>query len=257
MKTNSFIAWLTGLLTLSLAVFSFVLSFNALADLAAQHGISIPVLFPLVVEFAVVIFSLNALYRSLNGESAKVQWALIISASLLAGVFNVVHAAGDLVSQTMAAMPSLFLLLSFETFLGQIKHAVKRSGLNTTLAELDQLTQQRQAELDRLNVTLEAAAKRIEQAKVELQTIRDDIKAAKTDQSSSIEQARRLKAEQDALTIEQRRQTILDTLTNRGDVGASAFAEMLNVSRGTIYNDFEAMSNEGIVTKNGNGWEVV
>jgi hypothetical protein len=38
MKTK-LIAWLTGLLTISLAAFGFVLSFNALTDLAAQHGI--------------------------------------------------------------------------------------------------------------------------------------------------------------------------------------------------------------------------
>lgn len=65
------IAWLTGSLTLLMAVFSFTLSFNALTDLAAKHGVSIPPLFPLVVEAGVVIFSLNALYRSIHGENAN------------------------------------------------------------------------------------------------------------------------------------------------------------------------------------------
>ena len=107
------IAWLTGILTLLLTLFSFILSFNALADLAINHGISIPVLFPLVVEAGVVIFSLNALYRSIHGERAIWQWCLVIGSSLLAGGFNVLHARPDLVSRIMAAMPSLFLLLSF------------------------------------------------------------------------------------------------------------------------------------------------
>jgi len=111
------IAWITGTLTLLLALFSFTLSFNALTDLAAKHNVSIPYLFPLVVEAGVIIFSLNALYRSLNGEHARWQWVLIIGSSLLAGTFNVLHAQPDIVSQVIAAMPSLFLLLSFESFL--------------------------------------------------------------------------------------------------------------------------------------------
>src|SRR6185503_16450798 len=93
------IAWITGALTLLLALFSFILSFNALADLAAKHSVSIPPLFPLVVEAGVVIFSLNALYRSLQGESARWQWGLIIGSSLLAGLFNILHAEVDLISR--------------------------------------------------------------------------------------------------------------------------------------------------------------
>ena len=82
------IAWITGLLTLSLAGFAFVLSFNALADLAGTHGVSVPPLFPLVVEAAVIIFSLNVLYKSLTGQRTRWQWALIIGSSLLAGAFR-------------------------------------------------------------------------------------------------------------------------------------------------------------------------
>ena len=103
---NRIIAWLTGILTLLLALFSFILSFNALTDLAAKHQFSIPFLFPLVVEAGVVIFSLNALYRSIQGEKTSWQWCLIIGSSLLAGGFNILHAQLDLVSQVMAAMPS-------------------------------------------------------------------------------------------------------------------------------------------------------
>ena len=45
---HNLIAWLTGILTLLLASFSFVLSFNALSDLATRHGVSIPPLFHLL-----------------------------------------------------------------------------------------------------------------------------------------------------------------------------------------------------------------
>lgn len=130
------IAQLTGALTLLLALFSFVLSFNSLTELADEHDVSIPFLFPFLVEFGVVIFSLNALYRSLNGESAKWQWALIIGSSLLAGSFNIVHAKPEFISRLIAAMPSLFLVLSFETFLQQVKYSTKR---NETVQSLEVL----------------------------------------------------------------------------------------------------------------------
>lgn len=142
MKAKKLIAIVTGLLTLLLAVFSFTLSFNALSDLAQVHGVSIPPLFPFVVEFSVVIFSLNALYRSLNGQSARVQWALIIGSSCLAGLFNVAHAQPDVISRLMAAMPSLFLLLSFESFLSLVKSEVGHRapiGLNEPLELVSEL----------------------------------------------------------------------------------------------------------------------
>ncbi len=272
------IAWTTGALTLLLALFSFVLSFNALTDLAEQQGISIPALFPLIVEFAVVIFSLNALYRSLAGEDAKVQWTLIIGASLLAGTFNVFHADKDLLSRTMAAMPSLFLLLSFETFIGQIKHAVKRSNviqsleqltdeLNSKRQELDTLIEQKQAELDSLVQTKQSEVDRltqqadelrssIEQSQATLAQLHQEIEQAKTVQHSSLEQARTSKAKQDKSSIEQRRARLVDILHSEGDLGVSALAEKLNTSRGTVYSDLKALSAAGHIVKNGSGWEV-
>lgn len=261
------IAWLTGSLTLLMAVFSFTLSFNALTDLAAKHGVSIPPLFPLVVEAGVVIFSLNALYRSIHGESAKWQWGLIIGSSLLAGLFNVIHAQSDPVSRAISAMPSLFLLLSFETFLGQVKHAVKRSQLvksvaelvaelNTTRAELDSLAEAKQTELNTLTqqaATLNAA---IEQSQMTLDQLRQEIEQAKTVQNSSLERAKQIKAKRDAVAVEQRRIQLLNILTVEGDVGASAFADKLHTSRGTVYSDLKALSEAGQVIKNGQGWEV-
>lgn len=134
-KQTRLITWLTGILTLALTVIAFILSFNALRDLAHDHGVSIPPLFPFVVEFGVVVFSLNALYRSLIGASAKWQWCLIIGSSMLAGIFNVAHAQPDFLSRSMAAMPSLFLLLSFESFLSLVRFQVTR-GKGSHLAQM-------------------------------------------------------------------------------------------------------------------------
>lgn len=265
---NRIIAWLTGLLTLLLTLFSFILSFNALTDLAAKHGFSIPFLFPLVVEAGVVIFSLNALHRSTQGESAKWQWCLIIGSSLLAGGFNVLHAQPDFVSRVMAAMPSLFLLLSFETFIGQIKHGVTRANLvqslvllaeelNNKRQEFDTLIDTKQSELAQLNTEADKLNNLIEQSKASLARLEQEIKQAQSVQYGSLEHATDIKAKRDALVIGQRRGQLLNILATEGDLGASALADRLNASRGTVYSDLKALAAAGQITENGNGWEVV
>ncbi|MCP4409469.1 MAG: HTH domain-containing protein, partial [Gammaproteobacteria bacterium] len=237
-------------------------------DLAIDHGISIPVLFPLVVEAGVVIFSLNALYRSIHGERVIWQWCLVIGSSLLAGAFNVLHARPDMVSRIMAAMPSLFLLLSFETFLSQIKYSVTRvnvvqsithltDALNTKQQELDTLVDTKQQELDSLGNQTVKLNHGIEQAKATLTQLRQEIKQLEGVHSSSIAHARQSKAVQDALSIKQRRAILLDVLNAEGDIGASALAERLNTTRGTVYNDLKALSKTGAIHKNSEGWEIV
>lgn len=287
------IAWITGSLTLLMALFSFVLSFNALTDLAAKHGISIPFLFPLTVEAGVIIFSLNALYRSLHSESAKWQWALIISSSLLAGTFNVIHAVPDPISQAMAAMPSLFLLLSFETFLGQIKHAVKLSSLAKSIAalteelnskrqeldkvivdkqsELDTLTATKQMELDTLVSTKQAefAAKskefdelvssrqiEIDRLNIKLEQLNRELVNIKSVKTNSVLQARQAKTEQDSAERDSRLTKLIEILSVNPLANVSSLAEQLEVSRQTIYKDLSTLQGQGIVHKNGNGWEV-
>lgn len=254
------IAWITGSLTLLLALFSFILSFNALTDLATQHNISIPYLFPLVVEAGVVIFSLNALHRSLHGEHAKWQWLLIIGSSLIAGTFNVLHAEPDIVSRVMAAMPSLFLLLSFESFLNQLKHGVKRS---TTVQSISQLTvefEQKQAEFDRLvqakQSEIDSLSQEADKLKGEIEQAQATLEQAQRVQSSSLAQARQRKGKQDAQLIEHRRNSLLDILNSEGDIGATALADRLNISRGTVYSDLKALNKAGFIVKNGSGWEV-
>ena len=261
------IAWITGTLTLLLALFSFILSFNALTDLAARHHISIPYLFPLVVEAGVIIFSLNALYRSLHGEHAKWQWVLIIGSSLLAGTFNVLHAETDIISQVMAAMPSLFLLLSFESFLNQLKHGVKRSTTVQSLAqlsaeyeqqqaELDALVQAKQSEVERLTQEADQLTVEIKQSRKMLEQLQAEIEPAERVHRSSIAHAQEIKAEQDAISIEQRRNRLLQILNSEGDIGPTALADRLNISRGTVYSDLRALNEAGLIVKNGNGWEV-
>jgi hypothetical protein len=276
MKANKIIAWLTGILTLSLAVFSFVLSFNALTDLAAQHGVSIPGLFPFLVEFGVVIFSLNALYRSLNGEKAAWQWTLIIGSSLLAGTFNVLHADPDLVSKTMAAMPSLFLLLSFETFLGQLKHAVKRQAVTKNLGQLEQdLEQQRltfDAKLERMRSTLRLRFDQersdlraeLEQLATQVETL--TVQKAKLKQELSGLEKRKNTWQHDALNgfnqdrlykKQQALDALLDYYRSNPNASLTEAGQAIKRSKGTVSNYLVELEQAGLVHRNGKGVEVI
>lgn len=254
MTKTKLIATATGTLTLLLAIFAFVLSFNALSDLAAQHGISIPFLFPFVVEAGVVVFSLNALYRSLTGQRATWQWTLIILSSLLAGTFNVAHADADILSQTMAAMPSLFLLLSFESFLSLIKFGVKRQSTIVTLdslvsqladkqkqfddkmAELDKSASDKEAELDRLDG-------QIDKARQTLVSLQNDIKEVKTTtKRRNVEEMIEAKRSK----VDDRRQEVLSML--QSGLAEDVIADQLDVSIRTIQRDIKSLNGQ-VMTK--------
>jgi hypothetical protein len=259
-KYNRIIAWLTGLLTLLLALFSFILSFNALTDLAAQHGISMPVLFPLIVEAGVVIFSLNALYRSLQGESAKVQWLLIIGSSLLAGVFNVLHARTDLVSRTIAAMPSLFLLLSFETFLGQVKLAVRRTQIVQGVEQLVALVQNQQATLQQLEAdeqrlrteltTLEAEANSL---RSEISRLRQEKRTAEAFNLGTLDAANTVRAKGKAQALV----ALLDFYAQHPQASLNEAGEAIGRSKSTVSNYLEALDTAGRIRRDGHGVEVL
>lgn len=236
------IAWLTGLLTLALAVCAFILSFNALTDLAAKHGFSIPPLFPFVVEFAVIIFSLNALYRSLNGEPAKWQWVLVIGSSLLAGLFNIAHAAPDLLSRLMAAMPSLFLLLSFEGFLNLLKHVVNRQGIIQSVNDLTDQVDARSKELDTLTAKRDELSQQVEALKNEVKALNFGESLPQVD---SLNDARQVKRQQ---RVDALRTYLLDN----PQASLTEAAAQVGVSRQTAG---EYVKDAGL-HRNGNGWEV-
>lgn len=129
MNNTRIISTVTGGLTVCLAGAAFTLSFNSLTELAGQQGLSVPVLFPLILEGGLITFSLTALDRSLNGQDNRLQWAMVVGSSLTAMSFNILHAPDGWLAKTMWAIPSIFLLLSFESFLTQLRYRVSRGAI--------------------------------------------------------------------------------------------------------------------------------
>lgn len=227
------ISWIAGLLTLCLTTFSFILSFETLTELAEENGIPVPPLFPLVVEAAVIVFSLVTLSRSMRGLPTKYNWTLIITSSLLAGFFNVAHAFPNLLSMFMAAMPSLFLLLSFESFLSLLKHSLSDNDPkeNVTHSLIQEVTKLK-------NMLLESSNK-LQQIEKENVILRDTCKVLQ----DKIKEERLVTKQSNKSPdnkVEERQKKVLKML--REGKSPNEIANILNVSEMTILRDKKTLN---------------
>lgn len=271
---------LNAVMVACVAVGSFALSYSNLRLMAEENGITGPLsyIWPLLIDFALVVFSLSVVVAYARAESTWRQWSLVVIYTIGSVVFNIIHAPNDLRSQVVASIAPVSLFFSFELLMNQIKNQMIRKELILSIAqletmartkeaelnslikqkqdELDQLINTKQAEVDQLNSQADKLNRSIEQSQMTLADLKQEIKQASRVQHSSLEQAKQAKAAQDALTIEQRRTELLNILTVEGDIGASALADRLNTSRGTVYSDLRALSEAGQIIKNGSGWEV-
>lgn len=123
------ISWLSSILVGGLALLSFLISFGALKDLAVREKVvseSLGFVFPLVVDGAIVVFSLCALRASLRKESAWVMRVLVVLATAGSVVFNVFHVGDSWLARSLAATPPILLFLSFEALMHSIQKEMER-----------------------------------------------------------------------------------------------------------------------------------
>lgn len=230
------ISWIAGLLTLCLTTFSFILSFETLTELAEENGIPVPPLFPLVVEAAVIVFSLVTLSRSMRGLPTKYNWTLIITSSLLAGFFNVAHAYPNMLSMFMAAMPSLFLLLSFESFLSLLKHSLSDESPK------DDVTHSLILDIKNLNQKLTESAQKIQQLDNENVGLKERCKMLedKIKEKSIVTKLQHNNSKKQVDKVEQRQQKVLKMLEDGKT--QEEIANKLNVSGMTILRDVRQLN---------------
>ena len=114
----------------------FLLSAQALKNLAEQNGIASAWLYPVMIDGALIIFNLVALRYSLYGQRSYYAWFLVIVATVVSVVLNVAHAPETLLARTMAGMPPLFILAAFHAVVMRIEEDAKREGAVETLEKL-------------------------------------------------------------------------------------------------------------------------
>lgn len=96
--------------TLAVGGLAFTLSFNALEALAADNGVSVPWMLPLVVDGGVIVATAATLALRRRRWFA---WALLIMSSAISVAGNVAHASetsGTPVAMVLAGIPALWLL---------------------------------------------------------------------------------------------------------------------------------------------------
>lgn len=242
-------------LTLLVTVFSFILSFEASKGLAEKLGVSYPYLIPLIVEGTVIVFTIQALAYSLLGKRVIWQWIVIVGATILATVVNVVHAVDLPFVNTpiqwqkliMAAFPTVFLLLNFEATIHIIKTMVNRSiavksgddlqAVNIELtAKKKQVTQELENLYSEINtntaVNIELTSKKQELTQ-ELENLQSEIKAKKAE-ISILSTISKLKF---PLTKDNRKKAISDLLSINPDYTHTELGQLLKVTRQTISKD--------------------
>ena len=123
------ISWTSATMVSALALASFSLSFEALRHLAIEQGVvteRLSWIFPLVVDGAIVVFSLTALRASLRKESAMMMRLLVIGVSALSVCFNIAHVKSEWLARVLAATPPVLLFLSVEALLHTVQKEVER-----------------------------------------------------------------------------------------------------------------------------------
>ena len=112
-----------------LALACFILSYDALKKLAVEQE-AVPEalgwVFPIVVDGAIIVFSLAVLEFSLRRKSANILRLLVLLVTLGSVFFNISHVHSDkLLSKILAGTPPVLLFASFEVLMLLIKDQVE------------------------------------------------------------------------------------------------------------------------------------
>lgn len=223
-----FLSASTGVLVALLAAGAFALSFDALKQLADENGVSsgLTWVWPLVLDGAIVAFSLSALRASIHCERVAYPMALVVIATSTSVVFNVAHAPSGLLAHTMAAVPPVFLFLSFELLMRQLRGEVQRRSV---ILSLESLTEEaKRAESHRVQL-----AKQVEALKAERKNIKTEAKSATVQEL--LDKANRSKQEK----IRSRRAQVAEL--SEQSLTIAEISSVLQVSPKTVRRDLDAL----------------
>jgi hypothetical protein len=176
MKANKVISFITAGLVLFLAGAAFVLSYEALRDLAEHNGIRADLawLWPLMLDAVMIAASLSVLRANLYAERSWYPWGLVGVFTLASIAFNVVHANATLTARAVALLPPAVVFLAFELLMGQIKATVKRSGATLSLADLLQQAQEAGARVAGLGDEVATLTAKRDALRADLLTLRKE-----------------------------------------------------------------------------------
>lgn len=169
--SNAIISYLTAFLVFALAAGAFALSYDALRNVAAENGVTgwRSTVWPLLVDAALVIFSLAVARNTLNGERTRWPWFLVALYTVATIAFNILHVPGNvfripdtITRQIVAAVAPVSLFLAFETLMAMLIASVRRNNAILSLEQLSAQTESMQTESERIATQLTETRRRHE-----------------------------------------------------------------------------------------------
>jgi len=201
-KVISRLAGLAGWLVGALALLAFVLSYSSLRHMAETHGIEGPLAYawPLLLDFAMVVFSLAILRGNLRGERTRYPWLLTVGYAALATAANVLDVLTlglppEAIAAAVKAIAPITLVLAFELLMQMVRAEVKRSATTESMAQLrhneEQLAatvaQQREAAAQLEAGIAQLKAQQAEQQRAIAAQLKDEIAQQKETQLAQLE----------------------------------------------------------------------
>jgi len=165
----------SGWLTAVVVIIPFIVSYGSLKDLAAANGVNYPFMYPLMIDLSLIIFNLIALRSSLHGERNLYAWTLVVIATFISVVLNVVHAPRGVLPMFMAALPPLFILAAFHLVVLRIEHSAQRHQVVNTLSHLVKRIKEARAEHEQLTRQNEALRQEAKTRDEQLVTLREQL----------------------------------------------------------------------------------
>lgn len=191
------VAIATAGLILFIATGSFVLSYFSLYQTAIQYGLPphLGWIWPLLIDFALIVFSLAVVRASLYGERTLWPWLMVALYTIATVTFNILHASDSLTARVVAVVAPVSLFLSFETLMAMLKAEAKRRGVRSTLQEMDQEAHRLKVQLELAKGQLEEVTAQLESTTGELSRVTGDLDQVNQEMSDRLDQVAQLEAQ--------------------------------------------------------------
>lgn len=189
---------ISGILVGAIALIAFILSFDAIMHLAIGNGVNerLAWMVPLIVDGAMVVFSVSVMRSTLAGEKTWQGWALIVAFTAVSVWFNIAHSNMTTFGIAIAALAPLALFATFETLMSQIRSTVQ-GGINalakkwqsrakvllrlakewrSRVNELERVVKEYESAIERRESELQKERERRKIVEAELQRLKDGTK---------------------------------------------------------------------------------
>lgn len=253
------VSTLTGivaLMVLFIGAGAFTLSYDALYATGQANGIptSKAWIWPLLIDLPLIVFTLALLTFQLLRESVKMWAGLVILFTLATVIFNLSHAQDTWLGWTVAIVAPVGLLLTTEALRHLAKTIIERQSTLLSLSEMSKevvkltgqvsgLTQ----ELNNLTVKRDELTTQMEALRVEQQALNIGESNTKINTLLNAREDKR----------QERLDTLLAYLVNHPQASLTEAGQQIGVSRQTVSNYVNELTEDGKLHKNGNGWEAI